>query len=284
MEKISDFFKELKERLSNPFIYSFLISWLIFNWKIPIALIFYKSEDLAKDGYKSFISLIADQIHLQKSFIYPILAALVYTFAFPFFRNTIIAFNSWTKAWGSSWSLKLSKSGKISIEKYIELRNTYAKRTQLLEQTLEKESKFLHENEELRNRILSLTQEKNDYQSKNQKWVDYNSYSILNGEWNFQTEDNLKQIRTEKIFLIKDGTVSEIFNSSRDKKVIGKIENFHYNFASQEMIFYINSNYLKNIDYKSHFYTLRSQSGDNILQFLHGEEDKSTSVRFSRVD
>ncbi|OIR00144.1 hypothetical protein GALL_177900 [mine drainage metagenome] len=284
MEKISDFFKELKERLSNPFIYSFLISWLIFNWKIPIALIFYKSEDLLKDNYKSFISLIADQIHLQKSFVYPILAALLYTFAFPFFRNTIIAFNSWTKAWGSSWSMRLSKSGKISIEKYIELRNTYAKRTQLLERTLENESKFLQENEELKNRILQLTQEKNEYQANNQKWIDYSSYSILNGEWNFQTVDSSQKVRHEKIFLIKDGTVSEIFNSSRDKKVIGRIENFHYNFLSQEMIFYINSKYLKSIDYESHFYTLRSQSGSNTFQFLQGEEDKSTFVNFTKVD
>ena len=88
---------------------------------------------------------------LKNSLTYPLLIALGYTFLFPFFRNGILIFNSWIKAWGSTFSIRFYKSGKISIEEYIQLRDTYAKRTILLEETLKKESKYLQENEDLKN-------------------------------------------------------------------------------------------------------------------------------------
>lgn len=284
MEKIGDFFKELKTRLSNPFISSFIISWLLFNWRIPVGLAFYNARELSVDGYKSFINLITTQINVENSFRLPLLASLLYTFVFPFFRNFITAFDAWIKAWGSSLNYKLSKSGSVSIEKYIELRNTYAQRTKLLEETLKKDSKFLQENEGLKNKILEIENEKNVIQSQSQRWQDLNSAYILNGEWNFNVTDKDSNLLMSKLLLIKDGTVSEIFNSSRDKKVIGRIESFHYNLNSQEISFYINTNFLKDIDFASHFYTFNVTSGNNPFSFLQGEEDKKNPVRLSRVD
>jgi hypothetical protein len=55
MDKLSDFFKDLKERVSAPLFSSFALAWLIFNWKIPIALFFYKNQNLSADGYNSYI-------------------------------------------------------------------------------------------------------------------------------------------------------------------------------------------------------------------------------------
>jgi hypothetical protein len=36
-DKVADFFKDVKERFSSPLFSSFIIAWLIINWKVPVA-------------------------------------------------------------------------------------------------------------------------------------------------------------------------------------------------------------------------------------------------------
>jgi hypothetical protein len=51
IEKPNDLLKELKDRLSNPLIFSFIIAWLFFNWQITVGLLLYKNDQLIRDGY-----------------------------------------------------------------------------------------------------------------------------------------------------------------------------------------------------------------------------------------
>ncbi len=206
MEKISEFFKELKERLSSPLFSSFILTWLIFNWKIIADVLFYKNAELHLDGYNSYIDLIQKNSSTSNFLWKPLASALVYTFIFPFIRNIILAFNAWIKSWGNTWNLNISKSGKVSVTKYIELRNTYEERTELLEEVLKKESEYLSNNEKLKNENFQLSDRINDLESRIAKWNSFNNIELLNGDWKYIVRNlNNRTYRTSNKVFISNG-------------------------------------------------------------------------------
>lgn len=218
-ERVTEFFKDLKERFSSPFFSAFVISWLFLNWKIPIALIFYKHQDVLRDGYKSFINLIEKNSSWWNNFWLPTLFALAYTFLFPVFRNVIQAFNAWVWGWGSAWNLRLARSGKISIPKYIRLRSIYEERTKLLEETLESESKFLEENERIINEKHTLLSQNNQLQAEISRWLKFNDVNFMNGDWIIRYPAELKS----RNFYFNNGLIHQIIDSTRNKIFFGRI-------------------------------------------------------------
>lgn len=82
------------DRFSSPFIFSFLVSWLIFNYRAVIIIFTNVSEKLSIDFKLSLIhqSLISSSFNipslentiLLNAFIWPFLAACFYTFIYPF--------------------------------------------------------------------------------------------------------------------------------------------------------------------------------------------------------
>lgn len=82
------------DRFSSPFIFSFLVSWLIFNYRAVIIIFTNVSEKLSIDFKLSLIhqNLISSSFNipslentiLLNAFIWPFLAACFYTFIYPF--------------------------------------------------------------------------------------------------------------------------------------------------------------------------------------------------------
>lgn len=88
MDTIKELWNELKERVTNPFYGSFVISWLLINYPIPITLIFYKQENLRPE-YTSFLDVITKNIDGWNMIYVPLLIAMLYTFAFPYFKSYV---------------------------------------------------------------------------------------------------------------------------------------------------------------------------------------------------
>jgi hypothetical protein len=185
MDKLTDFFKELRDRLSNPLFSSFLIAWLVINWQIPIALLFYSNETLRADGYNSYFDLIDKKYSVWYYFIYPVIVALFYTFVFPLFRNVIFAFQSWIQSWGTKWIFNISKKGKISMERYIQLREKYLKQIKTVEEVFTQEADYLTQNKELNIEKTKLSTENNKLSSDLSNWQSMNDPRILNGDWDY---------------------------------------------------------------------------------------------------
>lgn len=294
MDKITELFKELKERISNPFIYSFLIAWLVFNWRIIIGVLFYNINDLQLDGYSSYVNLIEKQIDTRNSFWHPLLIAIGWTFLFPPIRNGILAFNTWNKAWGNKWNLNISKPGVVSMSKYIELRGAYEKRTKLLEDIIKKESKYINETEELRTEKFKLIQEKNeaiDLMNKaagvSNNWEKFNDVSILNGEWDFTFESN--SISQTKKLYINNGHIAEIINPAMDKEGIYRIVNHFCNISKKEISIIlepIRKGAIKPLRSellqfeKINIQILKYSDGFN---YLEGVEDNFSNVTYTKV-
>ena len=79
-EFITNLFKVSNERLKNPLIFSFLLSWLAFNWRPIFTLLL--SEKKIEDRI-SYISENFNEIHLN--LFYPLIFSIGYVLLLPYF-------------------------------------------------------------------------------------------------------------------------------------------------------------------------------------------------------
>lgn len=92
----------ITERFSSPFIFSYVISWIVINYKIVVVILSKSTEEF--DIYKklelinsilnssSFPIPIFDYVIYMHGFVYPLIAALAYTFAYPYADYRITKF------------------------------------------------------------------------------------------------------------------------------------------------------------------------------------------------
>jgi hypothetical protein len=273
MDKISDVYKELKDRLANPVFFSFIISWCILNWKIVIGLIFYKINDLKLDGYISYSGLISKNLTPGKSFWYPLLFAILYTFLYPLVRNGIYAFQTWTRTWGDNWNLEISKTSNISISKYLELRDIYSERTLHIEKILKDESKYLNENEELRNKLFETLSENNSLKDQLNKWQGSDNSIILNGQWEYSEGGSFYKLTIE-------GNQLHFYDRpGHDKEII---EWFYRRPNSDQLIFETISDFGNRGKGQQREYRRYSLRELNDLKVLKGTLHTGIKVEFKR--
>jgi len=61
---MNDLLKSINLRLNNPFIFSFIISWIFWNWPIVVGLLWYNATTLQQYGYP-YSKQVALHIHIQ---------------------------------------------------------------------------------------------------------------------------------------------------------------------------------------------------------------------------
>lgn len=146
MDKVSDFLKELGQRFSNPLIFSFIISWTFYNWKVPVALFFFSEAQLKAEGFTSYVDFISKTITSNESFWYPFWFAVAYTIFFPFIREGVKNFNIWVDVGSTKLSKRINSSSSIPMEKYYEMLENVGQKEAKLEQLISSESKLEAEN------------------------------------------------------------------------------------------------------------------------------------------
>ena len=278
MEKITDIFKELRERLINPLFSSFIIAWVVINWRIPVGLIFYSNANLKVDGYNSYMDLIAKNYSSWHYVVYPFLISFVYTFAFPFFRNVIFAFQTWIKTKSTNWNLEISRVGKVSMERYIQLKQKYYEQSKTLEQLFTDEGKYLDENKELNVEKAKLFTENNKLSSDLNYWNSMNDSRVLNGEWDYSFRasitDEIKAYRVEisgnQFYLYKDA-------SKRDRIEIYNIQDFFCNPFSRRLCLALVP---MSTPGKTIFHNLQFPNG---ISELRGTEDGTYTIVYRKL-
>lgn len=239
MDKISEIFNSIKDRLSNPLIFSFLVSWLVYNWKIPVALIWFDEKQISANGCKSIFEFIENE--LSKGYFWiPCLFAFGYTFLFPIVKNLISATQTWMKKWGENLNLQISKGGKVGIEKYLKLRNEYVEKIDELDKIISKES-------ETREYNKLLFAEKADLDAKNfqlQQQVELLNNEIesisdlkfLQGQWKFTITDNMSRSTSQDIKILGNKLFRIISNNIESSPTF-LIDNFFYDKKYKKIIF-----------------------------------------------
>jgi hypothetical protein len=239
MEKLNEILNNIKERFTNPFLFSFICSWLIFNWQIIVALLWYDTTQIEREGYPSIYAFIRAKSDIPYSVSYPLFFALGYTFAMPIIKNLILAFNSWSSKWGTEWNFKILKNGKISITKYLKLRVEYDKRTKVLEEIISKESTLIESYNTLNTELLSTKNQLNDVRQQVTKseteFGKLKDLNILNGEWTNTYAYPNGTSGSEQIFIqYSKYYIKSTFGSLEHKF---DIQDFYYNTRTEEVFF-----------------------------------------------
>jgi hypothetical protein len=118
--KLKDVFSNVKDRLSNPLIFSFIISWLIYNWEITVALLWYDKFQIQAEGCKSIFEFIQNKLDNKFwSTILPLIVALIYTLGFPYLKGLINILNKIALNFTKKNEMKYVKE--VTIEKIKQL-------------------------------------------------------------------------------------------------------------------------------------------------------------------
>lgn len=194
MEKVSDFFSELKERISNPLILSFLIAWCCHNYQILVTIIFYKIEDLRRDNYRSYLAVIQSRESLTHFLYIPLGFAIAYTVLFPFLKIAIIAFGLKIDAIGAGWNRRISSDRPVSMDRFLEEQKkvkdaldsveTFIKEEASLTSTIAELRVSVAEGERaLQQNTLKNEEDKEILNKKLDMWTNLQSPNIINGNW-----------------------------------------------------------------------------------------------------
>jgi hypothetical protein len=217
-EKVKDVYENIKDRLSNPLIFSFLCSWLVLNWKIPVALIWYDKSQFSGCGCHTIFEFIDWQWETNGTLKWPVIIAIIYTAVIPFVKNGIRIISAHAQKWGENGEIRALDGGKIGIEKYLKLIEKYDDKIKSIEKIALEENKYIEENQKL---ILQLNEARNNLNDKieenNNIIFSLSDLSILNGTWKFKkvgysrNVDGLPQVVTPvtREITIKDGKYFE---------------------------------------------------------------------------
>ena len=215
MEKAGEMIETIKERLANPFLTSFLISWLVYNWRITVGLVWYDTKSIQDEGYTSLYDLISTQIRCPESHYYPALAALGLSIGLPFLRIVFGAFDALMTRIGNSWFFGIMKNSSISTSKYLDLRDAYLTSIEQLEKVIKDESNFQSQYQAVQPELIQL---RND----SKVLAEMTNENFLQGRWeiiytNDKNRKGLLLVNSSIIELTKielDGTAETFVNCS----------------------------------------------------------------------
>jgi len=152
---IKEVWTEFKDRITSPYFGSFIISWTAINWRIPIVLFFYKTDDL-KDGNTTYIDFIQRHSYWVNILFWPAIIALLYTFAYPWFKRFINVYIAEQTVKTDLKLLKVNDTTSVSMDKFLETKANLKKKETDLQSIINEEGKTRAENGELSTQIISL--------------------------------------------------------------------------------------------------------------------------------
>lgn len=265
MNKFRDFLVQVYDRVSSPLISSFIISWIIVNWRITIGLLFYDMEQLAVDGYTSYQDLIIKNSSIYTQLCIPLTAALGYTFVYPFIRNVILSFLSWTRGWGSTWQLKASKGSKVPMERFIRVSDDLHRQSQELENLMMSEGRLLRERDTLLAEKEAREKENQDFRLRENQLHAYSSGEFFTGDYKmtYRIGDN-KEYEEIDVSIAKEGIYLNHPGKASEK--LFSFKNTGYNTTSDEFIWWLEDN-RPNFK-KRHVVILRASNNSDMRIFI----------------
>lgn len=284
MEAFSQVLQNIKDRFTNPLIFSFLISWALFNWEAIIALFWFDTGSIGS-GYETLTGIIREQTNSHESFWYPLSAAFAYTFLFPIFKNFLTAFHTWNIRWGDNLSLRISKASNVPIEKYLQLRASYSERTSVLEDIIKSERTTQEELERMRTALLESRNQLNKTSGElsEQRAITDTLYDMswINGTWIKSHANPMNDQNVIENIEIQSGIFYEHHIINRNEKF--HIENFLYDKRRKRVTFCLFHYKKAGEDGPSGFYSfsdLRYEHHDLVgTEYANGN---SVLVKYSR--
>lgn len=268
---VGNVYEDLKERITNPFLFSYAISFSIINWKIWIGLFFLNREEITARRFRDVLEYLYAVTSWTTLILWPLVSALAYSFLFPWFKNLVL----WVQAKSITASNKslneVAKGHVIPVNQYLELeenleeqKNKYEKaislRSQLELEISGKNQKISDLNRQvtltndqvihLNNKLTKIATSNEQLFSENKMmktnldtlnsvtdelmiWKRFNSESYLQGEWLIENNN-----ASAAFIKIEGKSGHRIINSSSSTETIRlfTIKRFAVNLEKNEMI------------------------------------------------
>jgi len=199
---MKEIWTEFKDRITSPFFGSFVLSWFIYNWQIPLVLIFYKLDDLVK-AKTTYIDFILRYKSVEYMIVWPLVSAFLYTFLYPHFKRLINTYTAIQTLKTDTKLLKLGETAPVSQQKFLSMHAELKKNRNELATLLIEESSTKIKNDELEAMVEVLHLKISDINTSHQENI-----SAL-------TKSNTEQITN--INLSNDRNVTEINGAHQDR-------------------------------------------------------------------
>jgi len=237
MNKFSEIFENLKERLNNPFFLAFIISWIFWNWEVSVALIWYDPVQIEKEGYKSLFAFIRYNTSTCKSIIAPILSAFLYT---TLLRLILTGLNDLVTRFSEALSIRILRDSSVSMTKFLTLREANKKQAKQLEEIIKDENKTIENFEKEKVVRLEVEHKNISLQKANSeldKYIrDLFDMVFLNGNWSvIRDSDGAK---TTTYIEVQSGQVFVYNGSFKEQKY--QLSNYIYNTRTKQIFFVMN--------------------------------------------
>lgn len=209
---MNDILKSINLRLNNPFILSFCISWIFWNWPITVGLLWYNSQSLPQYGYANYSELIIGNSDIFKNFVGP----LIFAMAYPFLKWGFNLMQTWVSSKEEKTIKVVSGKGYIPTSKYLNVLEKYDLDVKKLSQIIEDESKTIEENANLRTSLAEKNVSIAEYQKDVQISRKYSENIFLEGKW----EVTIKGESGDTVFkeIVSFDRQGKAYKSSRRKK------------------------------------------------------------------
>lgn len=222
---MTDEFKEvisgIRERITNPLVSAFVLSWLVANWQFWYVLVFADTSDvLAFSGQASKYGYAQSLITIKSSLCYPLTFAILYVLVMPFIKGGIHLVVVWVKKRVTKRVEKNRIGDFVAFKKHLDLFDKYVKLKQDVSEYSKEEADLKLVNDSLKGEINSLEVEVRNRMDENiylsqisddwgRFYQNMMSPSILDGDYTLIVYDSNTNVRVEYFVVFKEGQVSQ---------------------------------------------------------------------------
>lgn len=286
-EYFKDFFANFRERISNPLVFSYFLAWIVWNWKITLALIWHDPSQQVIGGVQYSISEYADRLVAKcGSCSIPFIIAIFYTFGLPYLKGWIQSFNLKVRKYFEEAHFEIDNTRTVSLAKYLKLREKLNEDLDLVHRNILDEEERIQElqsvkqkNQELRD---DLSRKQTELVVANGKLSSTYSPGELDGYWTFELNGGrMKEIQKIDIYILE----SRVYRIHQDKSraQISKINRY---FMHPEKWFLYLEFEVGSVGYPDNIISeipkvLFIKSGNN--GWYHADHLSNTQINFLRM-
>lgn len=227
-------FDELNERLSAPFFSSFLLSWVLYNWKITIGIWFLDKADLSFYGVPNFTEYILKYLREEVYFCWPLFWAVLYCTAWPFIQSAIKILHAAILVRANFILGQVAKDTTLKISHYLRLKNVFDKELETLKGQIENnEDNELSRLEEVQNVNDEKDKLSDDLDKlhtslmEKDQLIERTKSSFIEGTWTIVVDESTLSYSIH----IRNNLVYRIFQNKKYKRT-HQIYDYGYSFEN----------------------------------------------------
>ena len=189
MDFLKDIFSPFTERAKSPFFGSFIIYWLIINWRIVFIIFFASNKDLHQ---LNIVDFLESQEYFNRDYLfnYPMLATFFYLFIWPIIDLTIFRIAEERKRIKIDEKIRIGREYSVNGKLYYDLKFDFEEERKKVLEFENKKTEYLSNIEQLQNELVQNRMEQKQIISESDRNIERikvlesrNSTKFLEGRW-----------------------------------------------------------------------------------------------------